>query len=506
MDYILSYDVGTSALKAILVNKNGEIRQSAQECYEVNLMQDGYVEMDPAEWWAAVVKTTKSIMAGCDVLPDEIKGMVFCTQALNVISMGQDGKILRPAISWLDSRADEEAREIVELIGGPEACEAVMGTVFSGMDSLPKVRWLMKNEPKTFEKMKCFLDCNGYLTYRASGEMVYDISSASFLGYDRESGSIIPELIGTSGFDPEKFPRIVKSFERVGNLTAVAAEELGISTDTAVFGGTCDIQGTTIGSGMAGNEEAHIYLGTSGWAAAGTDKVAVLSNGGGCIMSADPSMQLWVYSTETCCATYNWFIDNFFTAEKESKLIPNIFAFLDHLVEQIPPGSSGLIFNPWISGERSPIQDVFVRGGFLNIGMLHTKNHMLRAVMEGIAYNLKWCYESMENDLGHKTPAVRILGGGTRSHTWMQIFADIFNRKIEVVQDTQVAGAIGGAFVAALGLGMYNSFEDAKQWARVSQIYVPDPKNAGLYAEGFENFKQSYDELKGFYKKINKKK
>lgn len=505
MDYILSFDVGTSALKAIIASKDGEIRQSAQACYEVNLMQAGYVEMDPTEWWAAVIATTRTVMASCDVLPSEVKGIVFCTQALNVIPMGDDGKMLRPAISWLDSRADEEASEIVEMIGGVEACEAVMGTVFTGMDSLPKVRWLMKNEPKIFGKMKCFLDCNGYLTFRATGKMVYDIASASFLGYDRESGNIIPELIGTSGFDPEKFPPIVKSFEKVGNLTPLAAEELGLTTETAVFGGTCDIQATTIGSGMAGSEEAHIYLGTSGWAAAGTNKVATLSNGGGCIMSADPDMQLWVYSTETCCATYNWFIDNFFSSEKESKLIPNIFAFLDHLVEQIPPCCNGLVFNPWISGERSPIQDVFVRGGFLNIGMLHTKNHMLRAVMEGIAYNLKWCYESMEHDLGQQTETVRILGGGTKSRTWMQIFADIFNRKIEVVKDSQVAGAIGGAFLAALGLGMYDSFDDAKQWARVSQVYDPNPQNAELYRKGFENFKQPYYALKDYYKKVNKK-
>ena len=505
MDYILSYDVGTSALKAILVNQDGEVKESAQECYDVNVMQGGFVEMDPTDWWAAVIKTTRNILSSCDVTPAEIKGMVFCTQALNVIPMGQDGKILRPAISWLDSRADEEAGEIVEMIGGQEVCESLMGTVFSGMDSLPKVRWLMKHEPKVFEKMKCFLDCNGYLTYRATGEMVYDISSASFLGYDRESGSIIADLIGTSGFDPEQFPRIVKSFEKVGNLTDVAAEELGLTRDTAVFGGTCDMQGTTIGSGMSGSEEAHIYLGTSGWAAVGTNKCATLSNGGGCIMSADPDMQLWVYSTETCCATYNWFIDNFFAAEKDSKLIPNIYAFLDHLVEQIAPGSDGLVFNPWISGERSPVQDVYVRGGFLNIGMMHTKNHMLRAVMEGIAYNLKWCYDSLEHDLGQKTPAVRILGGGTKSHTWMQIFADIFNRKIEVVKDTQVAGAIGGAFLAALGLGIYHSFEDAKQWARISQAYEPNPENTELYEKGFENFKQSYSELKEFYKKVNKK-
>lgn len=505
MDYVLSFDVGTSALKGILVNKRGEIRNSAIATYQVSFPKDGYAEENPADWWNGVVKTTKEIMKGCDVNPSDVKGIVFSTQALNVIPIGKDGTILQDAISWMDSRADEEAKEIVEMIGGAEVCESVIGTVFTGMDSLPKVRWLMKNKPELFEKMDCFLDANGYLTYRATGRKVFDIASASFLGYDRESSSIIGDLIATSGFDPEKFPTIVKSYEAVGNLTHEAAEELGLTTNTIVFGGTDDIQSTAIGAGMAGHEEAHVYLGTSGWVAVGTNKVGTLSNGGGCIMSADPDMQLWVYSTETCCATFNWFIKNLFASELKEMGEKKFYDYVEKVINEIPAGSENLIFNPWISGERSPIQDVYVRGAMLNIGMGHTKSHMLKAAMESIAYNLKWCYESMENDLGKKMDVVRILGGGTKNKAWMQIFADVFNRRIEVIRDTQNAGAIGGAFLAALGLGMYKSFDEAKEWAYVENIYEPISENAIAYEKPYENFKDSYNHLKDFYLKVNKR-
>lgn len=504
MDYVLAFDVGTSTLKGILVNKDGEIQVKATANYQVNFVKEGYVEEDPADWWNGVVKATHEIMSKTSISPSEIKGMVFSTQALNVVPVGEDGSILRNAISWMDSRAEEEAKEIVEMIGGVEVCESLMGTVFSGMDLLPKVRWIMKNEPQIFEKMSCFLDCNGYLTYRATGEKVYDIASASFLGYDRESGSVIADLIGTSGFDPAKFPRLVKSFEKVGNLTPAAAKELGLTTNTAVFGGTDDIQSAALGSGMVGLDEAHLYLGTSGWAAVGTDRIATLTNGGGCIMSADPNMQLWVYSTETCCATLNWFIDNFYAEEKKTLGCEKLYELIAEIIASIPVGSNNLIFNPWLSGERSPIQDVYVRGGFLNIGMAHTKNHMLRALMESVAYNLKWCYDSLENDLGKKADVVRILGGGTNNKVWMQIFADVFNRKIEVLHDSQMAGAIGSGFLAALGLGLYKKMADIKEWARVEHTYKPIPENVAIYEKAFINFKESYSYLKDFYQKINK--
>lgn len=503
MDKILSFDVGTSALKGILVDKDGTVCGSAMARYQVNFPREGYVEEDPSDWWKGVVEVTHEILKRCETPPADVKGIVFSTQACNVIPIGEDGSVLYDAISWMDSRADVEAAEIVEMMGGVEACQSIIGTVFTGMDTLPKVRWFIKNEPELAARMACFVDVNGYLTYKATGEKTYDISSASFLGYDRENQCVYGELIGTSGFDPAKFPRLVKSYEKVANLSPAAAAELGLTTATAVFGGTDDIQSTALGAGKAGNGEAHVYLGTSGWVAVGSDRVAALSNGGGVIMSADPTLQLWVYSTETCCATFNWFVDNFYAAEKEALGEDALYARLGDVAASVPAGSAKLIFDPWLSGERSPIQDVHVRGGFLNIGMSHTKAHMLRAVMESVAYNLLWCYESMESDLGKEADTVRILGGGTKSPVWMQIFADVFGRKIEVIEDTQIAGAIGGAFLAALGLGMYDGFDAVKKWSRVARTYVPDGANAAAYADGYKNFKDSYAALKDLYTGMN---
>ena len=503
MERILSFDVGTSTLKGILVNKEGEICSSATATYQVDFPREGWAEEDPSDWWNGVVNVTREIMSKCDVEPVNVKGIVFSTQVCNVIPVAGDGTVLRKAISWMDSRADEEATEIVEMMGGAEACESVIGTVFTGMDTLPKVRWFIKNEPELADRMDCFLDVNGYLTYRATGEKTYDISSASFLGYDRENGAIYGELIGTSGFDPSRFPRLVKSFEKVGNLTPEAASELGLNIETAVFGGTDDIQSTALGAGRAGNGDAHVYLGTSGWVAVGSDKVVPLSNGGGCIMSADPDLQLWVYSTETCCATLNWFIDNFYAEEKKRMEEDELFAYISEEAASVPPGSGNLLFNPWLSGERSPIQDVFVRGGFLNLGMSHSRKYMLRAVLESIAFNLKWCHDSMEGDLGTRSDSIRILGGGTKNPLWMQIFADVFNRKIQVIKDTQNAGAIGGAFLASLGLGIYESFDDVKKWTKVECEYEPDAGNAEIYERLYKSYQESYGYLKDFYRKLN---
>lgn len=504
MDYIMAFDVGTSSLKAILVNEEGNIRESAEGCYDLTYLRKGYVEMDPADWWRAVTKASRKIMLGCDVPMENVKGIVFCAQSTNIVPIAEDGSVPRPCISWMDSRADAEATEIVDMLGGPEESAALLGTVLTGVDVLPKIRWMMKNEPHIFNKLQCTLDCNGYLTYRATGELTFDICAASLLGYDKEAKDIYRDLISLSGLNMDRFPRLVEPFEKIGCLTPEAADEMMLSHDTVVFGGMADMQGTSVGSGKASLGDAHVYLGTSGWVSVVSEELKGLSDGGGCIMSADPDYYLWTYSTQNACAPLDWFVDNFFAAEKASVLIPNVYAFADYLAEQVPPGSGGIMFNPWLTGERSPVQDVFVRGGFLNLSMEHSRNHMLRAVLESTAYNLRWCYESMEKDYGQATEAVRILGGGTKSRVWMQMFADIWGRPIEVVKDSQIAGAMGAAYIGAIGLGVERGFDGCKRWSKVAKTYYPNPEHTEFYQECFERYKGSYEMVKGEYQSWNR--
>jgi xylulokinase len=505
MDYILSFDVGTSGMKGVVVDKDGHIIGQGIAAYEVTFTAEGFVEQDPQDWWDAVVDICGQIMGSSGIKPEDVKGVVFATQGAGVIPIGKEsGKVLCPAIIWMDGRAQDEANEIMELFGGKEAFAEATGVQLMGKDVLAKVRWLCKNKQEIFKKMDCFLDVAGYLVYQATGEKVYNITSASAICYDPETNSMMAPALEAAGLDPEDFPRLVRCDEYVGNLTPKAAAEMGLTTGAKVYGGTIDIAVSTLGSGMCMNGEAHFYLGTSSWVSAITEQPALLSQGGFCGQSAELGELMWLYTSETACANVDWFIEQFFHEEKAKLTKSELYAFIDSEAGKILPGSDALLFNPWTAGERSPVSDVYVRGGFLNINLSHTKAHMLRAIYEGIAYNLRWALEALEKDMGCTVPTVRILGGGTKSKVWMQIFADVFNRPVEIVRDTQNAGAIGAAFLAAKGLGMFSSFEDVKQWARIETVYQPDPKNTARYDEFYIKFKESYISLKDFYFGLNK--
>ncbi len=505
MEYILSFDVGTSGMKGVVVDKNGHIIGQGIAAYEVTYTPEGFVEQDPQDWWNAVVDICGQIKKSSGIKPKDVKGIVFATQGAGVIPIGKEnGEVIYPAIIWLDGRAQDEANEIMDLFGGKEAFAEATGVQLMGKDVLAKVRWLYKNKQEIFQKMDCFLDVAGYLVYQATGEKVYNISSASAICYDCETNTMMAPALEAAGIDPDSFPRLVGCDQYVGNLTAKAAGEMGLTTEAKVYGGTIDIAVSTLGSGMCMNGETHFYLGTSSWVSAISDQPALLSSGGFCGQSAEPGKLLWLYTSETACANVDWFIEQFFREEKEKRSKADLYRFVDSEAASIPSGSDALIFYPWTAGERSPISDVYVRGGFLNLDLSHTRAHMIRAIYEGIAYNLRWALEALEHDMGITVPTIRILGGGTKSAVWMQIFADIFNRPVEIVRDTQNAGAIGSAFLAAKGLGMFSSFEDVKQWARIETEYQPKPENVATYQNLYLKFKNSYNSLKEFYFDLNK--
>jgi len=499
----MSFDVGTSALKGILVDMNGKIISSATGHYDLSFPRDGLVEFDPEDHWKAICSASEAMIHESRVDVNLIRGISFITQSQNMIPMDPEGNVIRPAISWLDGRSDKEADDIVELVGGEEACKKISGARYTGFDILPKVKWLADNEPENFNKMRWFVDCNGYLTYKATGTVVYDISSASITGYDDEHGKINEGFLEASGFDPEKFPPIVHSYDLIGHLTSKAAEELGLTEETEVFGGTFDVLGAALGTGTVEENAAHIYMGTSGWTGIISSKKDMLTHGGLMLISADPKLYLRCYSQATCCANFEWFLDTFFTSERAEKPSGDFYEYVNSCADSVATGAGGIIFHPWLTGERSPVPNVNIRGGFLNLGINSTRNEMLRAVMEGIAYNIKWSYDSMEDDLGYKTGHIRIMGGATNSSVWMQMFADLFGRPVEVIEDSQNAGALGGAFIAALGLGKFEDFRAMKEWVKINRVYHPDQTKKDAYDIGYKKFKESYDAVEGIYDNWN---
>jgi xylulokinase len=347
------------------------------------------------------------------------------------------------------------------------------------------------------------LDVNGYLTYRATGHMVFEWSSASAFGLDLQKKDWLRTIIRYVGLDLGKFPPLVRSVDRVGGLTAEAARDCGLLEGTPVFGGGGDVPGAAVGSGAVGEGEGHIYLGTSGWVGVVTHRTPTGRHGVVTIHSADPDRALLLAEMETAGACLKWIADEFYRHEQADPDIPNVYALMDQDVGTIPPGSDFLICTPWMYGERSPVADTWVRSTFFNLSADHSREHLLRAVYEGVAYNLRWIIEIVETHFGFPLPALRVVGGGARGAPWMQIIADVTGRRVETVVNPQEAGAVGAALTAAVGLGLYPDFEALKKVVRVERDFEPQACNAEVYDCLYQAYRRIYGCLRDLYREVN---
>ncbi|MBE9470858.1 MAG: FGGY-family carbohydrate kinase [Chloroflexi bacterium] len=501
--YIIAHDVGTSGNKAVLVDTEGNIQASAFQPYPVHYPRPDWAEQEPEDWWNAITVTTRQVVEQSGVAPRDVLAMVYTTQMLGIVPMGADSQPMRPAIIWLDGRAPEQAERAMRKFLGRRIFAAVAGTELSGKDGIPKLLWLKENEPEIYNGMTCFLDVNGYLTYRATGEMVFEWSCASAFGFDLKKKDWLRGIMRYMGLDLDKFPPLVRSVDKVGGLTVEAARDCGLLEGTPIFGGVGDAQGASVGSGAVGEGEGHIYLGTSGWVGVVTEKTPTGRHGIATIQSADPNKAFLFAEMETAGACLKWIADQFYRHEQADPTIPNVYALMDRDVESIPPGSNYLVATPWMYGERAPIADTWVRSTFFNLSADHTREHLLRAVYEGVAYNLRWIIEIVEQTFGFPLPTLRVIGGGARGRPWMQIIADVTGRSVETVAQPQEAGAVGAALTAAIGLGLYPDFEALKQVVRVEHTFEPQSDNWEVYDHLYRAYKRLYRCLRDLYREVN---
>jgi len=503
MDYILAHDVGTSGNKAVLVDTSGKVKATAFIPYDVQFPRPGWAEQEPEGWWHAIVTTTRQVLQSSGVAPGNILGMVHATQMLGIVPMGASGRPLRRAIIWLDARAPEQATRIMNKFLGRSIFAAIAGAELSGKDALPKLLWLKENEPEVYREMTCFLDVNGYLIYRATGKQVFEWSCASAIGFDLGKKDWMRSIIGYMGLDMSKFPPLVRSIDRVGGLTPEAAQECGLLEGTPVFGGGGDAPAAATGAGAVAEGDGHIYLGTSGWVGVTTRKTPTGHGGVASLQASDPKKALLMAEMETAGACLKWIANEFYKAEQADPKVSNVYALMDEKVLTIPPGSGSLIFTPWMYGERNPVSDTWVRSTFFNLSADHTREHLLRAIYEGIAYNLRWIIEIVEKEFKYPLPVLRLIGGGVRGRPWMQIISDVTGRRVETVADPLEAGAVGIALTAAVGLGIYPDFESLKKIVRVEREFEPQTSNAECYDDLYRTYKRLYSSLRGLYRQVN---
>lgn len=505
--YVIAQDVGTGGTKGILATTSGEVVATDFEPYGVSYPREHCAEQDPADWWNAVAAVTRRLVQSSGIDPGKVIGLGFATQMLGVLPMSEEGEPLCPGIIWMDSRAQKQADRVVRKLGGRGVLMKVVGAVPSGKDVMCKIKWIEEEMPEVYGRTHVFLDVKGYLVYRATGSFETDQTAASVTGVlDRKTRDYSPLLSKVLGLSLEKMPKVRRSADVAGGLTKDAAAEMGLPQGTPVISGMGDAPAAPIGAGALDHGDSVISVGTSGLLMITIEKPVNLGKYGMfSLASADPAMWLLVGEMNTAGGSLVWFADQL-ARESERAKAPEgesgIYEVLDEVVKGTPPGARKLLFTPWMYGERAPVTDTTLRGAFLNVGMDHTREDMLRAVYEGVAMNFRWLFEAASTK-GLPCETVRAIGGGARSDPWMQIFADVTGRRIEVVRNPQQAGAVGAALAVPLALGIYSDYREVKKVVKVRATFEPDRGNAALYDELFESFKVLYERLSPVYRKLN---
>jgi xylulokinase len=500
MEYLLAHDVGTSGCKAALVTTTGHVVATDYITYPTRFPRPLWAEQDPQDWWNAVNQSTRRVMEVSGTKPDQILSLSFSTQMVNAIPVNARGEPLMPCISWLDGRAGSEAQAVMRRLGGPGVFAALVGVALTGKDLLPKYMWLKRSEPDIYRKASAVVDCSSYLLQRSTGRLVYEWSTASVTGlFNLKTKVWDTTFIRFFGLDPSKFPELVKSTERIGRLTAEAAASLGLLEGTPVFGGAGDVMTAAVGSGSVCEGDGYLSLGTSGWAAITTKRRVTGKRGIVSIQSADPEKLMLVAETETVGACLKWAAKELYGADPNS----SILAEIDQEVADVEPGAGGLIFSPWMYGERCPVADEAVRASFINLGANHSRQQMARAIYEGVAYNLRWILESISDLYAFKPDPLRVVGGGARGLPWLYIISDVCSRTLESIPNPQEATAVGAALLAAVGLGIYPTIEAVKPVIPVNQVIHPDPGGLPVYDRMFTAYRQVYRSLKNLYRHLN---
>ena len=508
-DLILSYDVGTGGTKAALVNLAGEVMAVDFQAYPLSHPRPRWAEQDPGDWWRAVCATARRVLDRAGVEPERVAGMGFSGQMLGVVAVDAGGAPLRPAIIWMDSRAEDQARRLVRKIGGPRVAMLLAGAVPSGKDVLCKLQWIREEEPQVFRDTCKFLDVTGYLVCRATGRMAMDHTAGGVTGLlNSKTRSWSRLFTGILGIPLEKLPELKPCTEVVGPLREEAASEMGLVPGIPVIAGMGDVPAAATGSGALEDGDGHYYLGTSGWLCVSVSRpVNIGKHGMVSVVSPDPEMFLLIGETETAGACLKWFADHLARPEEWEAAARKggemaIFEVLDEVAEKVEPGAGRLLFAPWMFGERSPITDTSLRSAFVNLSLEHGRDHLLRAIYEGVAFNCRWLLEVAERK-GYPCRILRAIGGGARSDLWMQILSDVTGRTVEAVDSPQEAGAVGCALAVAVGLGRLKSYRDIKGAVRVRKTFTPQRENCRVYEEMYASFKCLYEGIRGICQDLN---
>ncbi len=488
MKYVIGIDLGTSAVKILLVNQNGEVCHEVSKSYPLIQEKSGYSEQNPEEWVEKTAQGLAELVQKFQGNAEDIEGISFSGQMHGLVLLDEEHQVLRNAILWNDTRTTEQCRQINEIVGTERLLEITKNPALEGF-TLPKLLWVKQYEPEVFEKASVFMLPKDYLRYRMTGEIHSEYSDAAgtlLLNVSKKTWSTeICELVGIKS---ELCPPLVESHQLVGTITSDFANRTGLSESVKVFAGGADNACGAIGSGILSEGRTLCSIGTSGVVLSYEERNDQDFQGKVHYFNHGEENSFYTMGV-TLAAGYSlsWFKDTF--AEKEE------FVQLLQGVDQVPVGANGLLFTPYLVGERTPHADSVIRGSFIGMDASHKRHEFVRAVLEGITFSLNESIEIFREN-GKTIDTIISIGGGAKNEAWLQMQADIFNANIVKLSSEQGPG-MGAAMLAAFGCGWFSSLlECADKFIEPVKTYQPIKENVAKYQKLFSIYKQVYEQTK----------
>lgn len=493
--YFMGIDLGTSGVKVLLIDERGDVITKGEGEYTLYTPNPGWTEQDPLEWWSTTRDVIKKVVA--HVNSDEIKGIGLTGQMHGSVFLDEAGNVIRPCILWNDQRTYREVESIMEMFGD-KVLEWISNPVLTGF-TLPKIIWLKNNEPENFKRLKKVLLPKDFIRFKLTGEYATEVSDASGTAlFDVKNRAWSIDIIKAMELSPDLFPKCYESPEITGYVNKKAAEETGLKEGTPVVGGGGDQAAQAVGMGIVHPYDTSVTLGTSGVVFSAIDKVFVdpkLRTHTFC--HAVPGMWHIMGVMLSAGGSLRWYRDTFGEMEISiSRLLgEDPYDILCQEAENIKPGAEGLIFLPYLTGERCPYPDPFARGVFFGIGLNHKRSHFVRSIIEGISFGLNDSFNILR-ELGVKPESVKVSGGGARSQLWRKILASIFDLPVVTINVTEGA-AFGSALLSAVGTGHFRSVtEAAESMVDVTGITEPEKDWVETYRELYPLYKKLYSDLK----------
>lgn len=482
----IGVDLGTSAVKLLLMDEKGKILNIVSREYPLNFPQPGWSEQNPEDWYTQTIEGIRELTAGCE--KDRVAGISFGGQMHGLVILDEDDRVIRPAILWNDGRTASETDYLNQKIGKDKLSQYTANIAFAGFTA-PKILWIKKHEPENFAAISKIMLPKDYLAYQLSGSFCTDVSDASgMLLFDVKNKCWSREMMGICGVREEQLAKIYESYEVVGTLKEDIAAKLGLPSDVKIIAGAGDNAAAAVGTGTVGDGTCNLSLGTSGTIFIASEKFGVDSNNAlHSFAHADGNYHLMgcMLSAASC---NKWWMEEILQTE-------NFAAEQARIKKQ---GHNHVFFLPYLMGERSPHNDPSARGTFVGLTMDSTRADMTQAVLEGVTFALRDSFE-VAKSLGIHIQRTKICGGGAKSPLWRQMVADIFNVKVDIIESEEGPG-YGAAMLAAVGCGEFASVQEAAdKLVRVVETVEPDPETAALYEDKYQKFRQIYPAVKELF-------